>query len=101
MQPGRVLAHEAGHAIDHAMGALSKSLAVPAPGERETPWEAIGAHYYLADADEFWAEACAIEHGPDDAMYFGGMSKARARELFGAEIGEVLTMVRQWRASLA
>ena len=98
-EPGRVLAHEAGHAIDHAMGHPSKGLSLPAPGARETAWEAVGARYYLADHDEFWAESCAVQTGPPKAMYFGGMTRARALELFGAEIGQVTEAVASWRIS--
>ena len=98
-EPARVLAHESGHALDHAMGAPSHELELPAPGERETAWEAIGARYYLATPEEFWAEAHAIGHGPEDAMYFGGMSKQRALGLFREEIATVLGAIATWENS--
>jgi hypothetical protein len=51
-------------------------------GERETPEEALGTRYYLEDPKEAFAEGYATLYGPDDASYFGGMTKQRAMELF-------------------
>jgi hypothetical protein len=99
-EPARVLAHEAGHAIDHAMGSPSSRLVLPAPGARETAWETVGLRYYL-DPDEFWAEAYATHAGPPDAMYFGGMSRERALALFGVEIHGILGAIESWKNSLA
>ncbi len=100
-EPGRVIMHEVGHAIDHAAGAPSTRMHLPAPGERETAWEAVGARYYLADANEFFAEAYATQHGPPDAMYFGGMTRDRAMQLYPGEIRAVVEAVEQWRHSSA
>lgn len=96
--PARLEAHEAGHAVDHALGWAShddafSALLEPARDLLE-PEEVIGADYYLGNPEEAFAEAYAVLHGPaPGARYFGTLEPDRARETMGEIIGWVKNRV--------
>ena len=86
--PERLLAHELGHARDHALNWVSNDDAfkalLAAAWERLDALERLGAAYYLSDPGEAFAEALAFAVGPvEGARYFGTLDPGRVQETLG------------------
>lgn len=86
--PERLLAHELGHARDHALNWASNDDAfkalLAAAWERLDALERLGAEYYLSDPGEAFAEALAFADGPaEGARYFGTLDSGRVQETLG------------------
>lgn len=91
--PGGVVAHEIGHALDHKRGwgqsaRLESTFASDIGKLRGAEKAKMG--YYLGDRKEMFAEVYRMAHGPKpktkSTRVFGGLKYERAEQVFAASI---------------